>query len=114
MLCECVSTRSGAIFDYDNRKDRLAEIHAELENPQVWSNHARAQELGREKSRIESILSPLEDATRTLDENAELLSLAEAEDDAAVTADVEKELDRLDRLAADLEFRRMFSGEMDA
>src|SRR5690348_1897153 len=101
MLCECVSTRSGAIFDYDNRKDRLAEIHAELENPQVWSNHARAQELGREKSKIETLLNPLDDARRTLDDGAELLAMAEAENDSAVTADIDRELDRLDRLAGD-------------
>ena len=36
------------------------------------------------------------------------------EDDEATVAEVEADLQRLERMVADLEFRRMFSGEMDA
>lgn len=44
----------------------------------------------------------------------ELLELAEAEDDAATAASVEADMESADRELAELEFRRMFSGEMDA
>jgi peptide chain release factor 2 len=114
MPCQRALPRCGAIFEYDSRKERLAEINAELENPAVWNNHARAQELGREKSRLENLLTPLDDADRALSESAELLDLAEAEDDAETASDIEHSLDQLDTVAADLEFRRMFSGEMDS
>jgi peptide chain release factor 2 len=40
--------------------------------------------------------------------------MAEAEDDAAAVADIEKELAALESRVRDLEFRRMFRGEMDA
>jgi peptide chain release factor 2 len=43
----------------------------------------------------------------------ELLALAVAEDDAATVEDVEADLGRLEERLAGLEFRRMFSGEMD-
>ena len=43
----------------------------------------------------------------------ELLALAVAEDDAATVDDVEADLRRLEERLAGLEFRRMFSGEMD-
>ena len=36
------------------------------------------------------------------------------EGDEATVAEVEADLQRLERMVADLEFRRMFSGEMDA
>ncbi|HXG27601.1 MAG TPA: peptide chain release factor 2 [Nevskiales bacterium] len=101
-------------LEYDQRKERLAEINAELENPAVWNNPTRAQELGREKARLEGLLTPLDDASRTLAESGELLDLAEAEADAAMAKDIEQGLERLDGMAAELEFRRMFSGPMDA
>jgi peptide chain release factor 2 len=106
--------RCGAIFDFDSRTERLAEINAELENPAVWNNPARAQELGREKARLEELLTPLRDADRTLTESGELLALAEAEDDAAMADDIDQGLARLDKVADGLEFRRMFAGAMDA
>ena len=44
----------------------------------------------------------------------DLLELAVEEGDDATVAEVEADLQRLERMVADLEFRRMFSGEMDA
>ena len=49
-----------------------------------------------------------------LTEAQELLELARAENDAGVADAVAKDLERLDKELADLEFKRMFSGEMDA
>ncbi len=44
----------------------------------------------------------------------ELLELAEMEDDADTVASVERDVERYESKVGDLEFRRMFSGEMDA
>ncbi len=49
-----------------------------------------------------------------LTEAQELLELARTENDAGVADAVAKDLERLDRELAELEFKRMFSGEMDA
>ena len=43
-----------------------------------------------------------------------MVELAASEDDADTLAEVEAEIDQLDGLLGKLEFRRMFSGEMDA
>ena len=48
-----------------------------------------------------------------LDDAAELLSLAIDEDDAETVGDVEQDIARFEQQLATLEFRRMFSGEMD-
>lgn len=37
----------GGIFDYDAKKERLEEVNAELEQPDVWNEPERAQALGR-------------------------------------------------------------------
>ncbi len=108
------SALCGAIFDYAGKRDRLAEVDAELERPDIWSNPERAQSLGKERARLEDVIRPLERADSGLRDAAELLDLAAEENDAATAAEVQREVAALARLAGEMEFKRMFSGEMDA
>lgn len=59
-------------------------------------------------------MRPMDQALTTLDDSAELLELAVAEDDDEVAADIQAELDGVEQHLKALEFRRMFSGEADA
>ncbi len=106
--------RYGGFFDYDAKKERLEEVVGELEQQDVWNNPERAQELGRERARLSADLEQLDTAGSALSNASELLELAEAEDDAAAVADIEKEIPQLESRVRALEFRRMFRGEMDA
>ena len=107
------SALCGAIFDYAGKRDRLAEVEAELERPDIWNNPERAQNLGRERARLEDVIRPLERADAGLRDAAELLELAAAENDSATATEVQREVAALGRLAAEMEFKRMFSGDMD-
>jgi peptide chain release factor 2 len=107
-------TCSGGIFDYDHSKDRLAEVELELAEPSIWDNPEKAQELGRERSSLESTVHTIEQLCSGSGDASDLLELAAAEDDAETVAEVEKEINALLALLERLEFRRMFSGEMDA
>lgn len=49
-----------------------------------------------------------------IDESLELLSMIEEENDESMLVDVQNDLDRLLKKLEELEFRRMFSGKMDA
>jgi peptide chain release factor 2 len=108
------SALCGAIFDYAGKRDRLAEVDAELERPDIWNIPERAQSLGKERARLEDVIRPLERADSSLRDAGELLELAAAENDAATAAEVGREVAALARLADEMEFKRMFSGEMDA
>jgi len=92
----------------------LEEVVGELEQPDVWNDPSRAQELGRERARLSADLEQLDVTGASLSNASELLEMAEAEDDAASVADIEKELPQLESRVRALEFRRMFRGEMDA
>ena len=111
--CVSASALCGAIFDYAGKRDRLAEVDAELERPDIWNSPERAQNLGRERARLEDVIRSLERAESGLRDAGELLELAAAEDDSATAAEVQREIADLGRLAAEMEFKRMFSGEMD-
>lgn len=79
----------------------------------VWDNPKRAQELGRERSSLEAVVSTISDLDTGIADNRELLDIAAEEDDADTVADITKDVEKLDAQLATLEFRRMFSGEMD-
>jgi peptide chain release factor 2 len=106
-------SRSGGTFDYDGRSERLAEVLRELEDPAVWGNPERAQELGRERTRLESVVGTLDKLQAGLSEAGELLELAEVEGDQGAVVAVEKDVGRIADEVGRLEFQRMFPGEMD-
>src|SRR5688572_20854699 len=112
--CVSASTLCGAIFDYAGKRDRLAEVDAELERPDIWNNPVQAQALGKERARLADVIGPLDRAESGLRDAGELLELAAAENDAATAGEIAREIAALGRLAGEMEFKRMFSGEMDA
>ena len=114
MTSRSAPARSGGTFDYDSRSERLAEVLRELEDPTVWSNPDRAQELGRERTRLETVVGTLDRLQAGLSEASELLELAEGEGDQGTVAAVEKDVGRIADEVARLEFKRMFPGEMDS
>jgi peptide chain release factor 2 len=103
----------GGIFDYANRKDRLAEVELELSEPDVWNEPDRAQELGRERSSLELVVKTIEDLDSGIADTREILDMAVEEKDEGMLGDVQTDIDSMETQLANLEFRRMFSGEMD-
>ena len=104
----------GGIFDFDQRAERLIEVQRELEVPDVWNQPERAQALGKERVQLERTVGHLRRIGAQLSDAPELLELANDEDDDDAGAAVLADLDAAERALVDLEFQRMFSGEMDA
>ncbi|PDH36001.1 MAG: peptide chain release factor 2 [OM182 bacterium MED-G24] len=103
----------GGIFDYDNRKERRAEVELELADFGVWDNPEEAQKLGRERSSLESVVGTVDHLESALDDADAMIELAQEENDAELLAELPDELDGLEAKLTQLEFRRMFSGEVD-
>ena len=106
--------RCGGIFDYDTKCDRLIEVNQELEDPHIWNNPERAQALGKERAQLEIIVKTIADLTNGLHDAKEFIELAAAENDANLLENVATDLALYEKQLAELEFRRMFSGDMDA
>ncbi len=104
----------GGIFDFDVKSERLVEVLRELENPKIWDNPEEAQALGKERGQLEVIVNTINDLERGLSDAEELLLMAVEEDDEDTVETVVDDLADFEKRVADLEFRRMFSGKMDA
>lgn len=111
--CRSACRSSGGIFDEATLRDRLEEVLGLLESADIWSDPEQAQALNRERSALESTLGGIDRIDALIGDTRDLLEMARDEDDAETVESVSEDLQRADREVAALEFRRMFSGEMD-
>ncbi|WP_439838915.1 peptide chain release factor 2 [Aeromonas caviae] len=100
-------------LDYDAKKERLEEVNAELEQPDVWNEPERAQALGKERVSLEHVVSTIDTLTQGADDVEMLVSLAVEGEDEETFNEAVVEADELEAKLVDLEFRRMFSGQHD-
>jgi len=91
----------------------LNEVNAALENPAVWNDPKRAQELGREKKELDTVVGTIDHLTRNLADNSELFEMSKAEGDFDGLRHIESETQVLRATVEQLEFRRMFSNPAD-
>jgi peptide chain release factor 2 len=91
----------------------LTEVRRELEDPDVWNEPDRAQALGQERAGLEGVVETLDKLGSGLKDARELLELAIEEGDAATADEVASDLEDFESQVGGLEFRRMFSGELD-
>ena len=85
----------------------------ELGDSEVWEIPEYAQALGKERSSLEAIVHAIDKLYSGIKDVEELFKLAFDESDEDLYAEANKDLDNLvDRLDK-LEFRRMFSGQID-
>jgi len=103
----------GGIFDVSVRKERLEEVERELAESDVWSDAARAEKLSRERAALEAVVTGLDRLLEGLGDVSELAEIAAEEGDAATLGELDLNLQGYAQELETLEFRRMFSGELD-
>jgi len=84
------------------KRERFGELNREIADPELFSNRKRAQELMRERSSIEQLLTKwdeLESARKQLDDNRELSMSRDVE----IAAMADDEIPELEKRVADLE-----------
>ena len=108
-----MATSFGGIFDIEAKQERLEEVNLELENPELWNDPERATKISKEKSQLDNVIGVITALDDKLEDAKAMIDLAVEADDATLLADVQAELNEAEAKVADLEFKRMFSGEMD-
>ena len=91
----------------------MRTVNAWLEDPAVWNDPKRAQELGKEKKSLDSVVVTLDMLTSELADNSELYQMSKDEGDTDGLAAIQAEVEKLARTVEDLEFRRMFNNPAD-
>ena len=104
---------SGGIFDYDAKSARLAEVSQILEDPSIWNDASRAQELGRELKSLEGVVVSLNNIDQNLNDTGDLFEMAREENDEDTLNAVSADIDGIEKAVAAMEFRRMFNNPLD-
>ncbi|HEV2977623.1 MAG TPA: peptide chain release factor 2 [Casimicrobiaceae bacterium] len=100
-------------LDFDAQSQRLKAVAHDLEDPQIWADQKRAQELGREKKQLENVVGTLSGLGQSLKDTGELFELARAEGDDDTLQALQGDVQGLENIVAAMEFRRMFHNPMD-
>jgi peptide chain release factor 2 len=108
-----VKPNYGGIFDFDVKSEKLEQVNAELEDPNVWNDQKRAQDLGKEKKSLEAIVHTLTKIDSELRDARDLFEMAREEKDEDTILSIEQDTQKLSKLVEGMEFRRMFSNPMD-
>jgi len=91
----------------------LIAIRQELEAPESWKQQDKAHALGKERAELEEVVHMMQALQNHLRETEELYELAASENDTDTLEAIQNDAEQLTKHIEELEFRRMFSGEMD-
>jgi peptide chain release factor 2 len=101
-------------LDWDKALKRLDELNAKVEDPTLWDNPKQAQEVMRERRRLEEAITATRAIERELGDTAELMELAETEGDEALVDEGVKSLAELAQRAERDKVAALLAGEADA
>src|SRR5690606_31589196 len=101
-------------LDWDRAVRRLDEINARVEDPTLWDDPKRAEELMRERRRLESAIGTVNEITREMADAVEFVELGEMEGDDAVVSEGLTSLGRLAERADADKVQALLGGEADA
>ena len=101
-------------LDWDRAVRRLDELNARVEDPTLWDNPRQAEEVMRERRRLESAIGTVNEISAEMADAVEFVELGEAEGDDAVVADGLESLARLAERADADKVQALLAGEADA
>src|SRR5947209_5499481 len=101
-------------LDWDRATIRLQELNAKVEDPTLWDNPKAAQEVMRERQRLEQAMGATRAIERELADTAELMELAESEGDDALVDDGVRSLAELAERAERDKVAAMLAGQAAA
>ena len=101
-------------MDLETTSHRMEEFDALIENPELWNDPARAQNLMRERQALIDQISTYRLIEGSLRDNLELIELGDSEGDAVIVAEAEASLKSLVVQAAAKELEALLDGEADS
>ncbi|HOY70582.1 MAG TPA: peptide chain release factor 2 [Methylotenera sp.] len=100
-------------LDFENKSHKLEEVNGLLEDPNVWNDAEKAQKLGKEKRSLELVVHNLQNLETGIKDAQELFDMAREENDDDTLHSIAEDSLALETQIAEMEFQRMFSGELD-
>ena len=104
----------GGIFDVDRKERRLEEVNREVENPALWDDPKRAQEISKEQKLLEDLVGTFKRLSSGVADAQELFTMALEEGDESGAEHIAEEVFGYKHDVEKLEFKRMFNRPQDS
>ncbi|PLX74846.1 MAG: peptide chain release factor 2 [Desulfuromonas sp.] len=101
-------------LDVDEKRERVSELEAEIARPEFWDQGDQAQEVLKDRNRLQKVVEGWDEAQQELDDLLVLVELGEEGEDEETLSEVRELLPELDKKVGQMEFARMLSGEHDS
>jgi len=101
-------------LDWDRALRRLDELNARVEDQALWNDPKAAQEVMRERRRLDEAISATRSIETELSDNVELVEMAEAEGDGEMEGQAIEALAELAARADQDKIKALLAGEADA
>jgi peptide chain release factor 2 len=101
-------------LDWDRALARLDELNARVEDQSLWNDPKQAQDVMRERRRLDEAIAATRGIERELDDTAELIEMAEAEGDDGLAEEGVRALAELAERAERDKVKALLAGEADA
>ncbi len=101
-------------LDWDRALRRLDELNDRVEDPNLWNDAKAAQDVMRERRRLDESISATKAIQKELDDTVELIEMAEAEGDESLVDDGVQALAELAERADRDKVKALLAGEADA
>ena len=101
-----------AIFDLDNKKQKIDELTQQMSRPGFWEDSKKSTQIINQIKTLKVFLQPWEELYNNYKELAEIVPILD-EKDTDLIADTNKDLNTISQNLARLEFSTLLSGEFD-
>ena len=101
-------------LNWDQALRRLDELNARVEDQALWNDPRAAQDVMRERRRLDEAITATRSIETELSDTVELIDMAEAEGDAEMEAEAVASLGELAKRAESDKIKALLAGEADA
>ena len=101
-------------LDIDHRYERVKELRAEQEAPEVWQDLERSAKIGREISSNESKIASYEKGRKALDDAYEIIDLIEETEEEELVPELEKMIAAAEEDIEEMRVRALLRGKYDS
>ncbi|MFN3307074.1 MAG: peptide chain release factor 2 [Candidatus Kapaibacteriota bacterium] len=112
-MSKSASSSFGGIFDIPSKEKLILELEKKTLEPNFWDNPTEAQKIMQNLSELKNQISELIDIKKEISAIEEILLLIEDSEDDTLLAEVESELNTLEKKLTELELRKLLSGKDD-
>ena len=103
----------GGFFDWDESLKLLSDLNKETEKSSFWDNQEKAQEVMKQRNRLQNMISLCNSIDNELNDLKQFLNLSDIENDESIYIEIFSNLNDLEQRSSKLELQTLLSGEAD-